>query len=68
MLGGGPVIESVFALPGLGTMLVNGVRMKDTPSVMAAVLFSAVMISVINLLVDIIYMFVDPRLKSSFVK
>ena len=68
MLGGGPVIESVFGLPGLGTMLVNGVRQKDTPSVMAAVLFSALMISVINLLVDIIYMFVDPRLKSSFVK
>ena len=45
-------------------MIVNGIRKKDTPSVMAAILLVAVMISMVNLIVDIIYAYVDPRLRS----
>ena len=64
MLGGAVITESIFALPGLGTMTINGIRMKDTPTVMASILFVALMISILNLIVDIIYMLVDPRLRS----
>ncbi len=64
MLGGAVITESIFGLPGLGTMTINGIRMKDTPTVMASILFVALMISILNLIIDIIYMLVDPRLRS----
>lgn len=67
-LGGAIVIESVFAMPGIGTLMVAAVRTKDTPIVMASVLFVALLAGLINLLVDVLYVYIDPRLKSQFVK
>ena len=64
MLGGTMIIESVFAMPGLGTMTITSIRMKDTPYVMASVLFVTIAIGIMNLLVDILYTYVDPRLKT----
>lgn len=68
LLGGTVVIESVFAIPGLGTLLINSIRMKDTPSVMAVVMFVTLAYSFVNLMVDIIYAFIDPRIKSQYVR
>jgi len=68
LLGGTVVIESVFAIPGLGTLLINSIRMKDTPSVMAVVMFVTLAYSFVNLIVDIIYAFIDPRIKSQYVR
>ena len=65
MLSGAMITESVFALPGLGSLIVLGVRTKDTPVVIASVIFIAIAISVINLIVDIVYTIIDPRLKST---
>jgi len=65
MCGGAVMTESVFSLAGVGTMIVSGIRKRDTPTVMIAILFVAVMISVINLLVDIVNTYIDPRLRSS---
>ena len=62
------IIETVFAMPGLGTLMITSVRMKDTPMVMAAVLFVAVAVSLVNLLVDLLYSFIDPRIKSQYSK
>ncbi|MDO4564295.1 MAG: ABC transporter permease [Clostridia bacterium] len=67
-LGGSVVVESVFALNGIGTMAINGIKAKDTPVVMAAIMFIAIVGGIINLLVDIGYVFIDPRLKSQFFK
>lgn len=67
-LGGAIVIESVFAMPGIGTLMVAAVRTKDTPIVMASVLFVALLAGLINLLVDVLYVYIDPRLKSQFAK
>jgi peptide/nickel transport system permease protein len=67
-LGGAIVTETVFAMPGLGMLMVNGIRSRDTPIVMGAVLFAAILAGVVNLLVDIFYTFIDPRLKSEFAK
>lgn len=67
-LGGAIVIESVFAMPGIGTLMVAAVRTKDTPIVMASVLFVALLAGIVNLLVDVLYVYIDPRLKSQFVK
>ena len=68
VLGGSVVIESVFALGGLGTLLISSIRMKDTPVVMGAVMFITVAYSLVNLAVDLIYAFVDPRIKSQYAK
>ncbi|MHC1759463.1 MAG: ABC transporter permease [Negativicutes bacterium] len=67
-LGGAIVTESVFAMPGIGTLMVAAVRTKDTPIVMASVLFAALLAGIINLLVDVLYVYIDPRLKSEYVK
>lgn len=68
MLGGTMIIESVFAMPGLGTMTITAVRMKDTPLVIASVVFVAIAISLMNLLVDILYTYIDPRLRTQYSK
>ena len=67
-LGGAIVIEQVFAIPGLGTLMINSVRSKDTPMVMMSITFVAVAAGLVNLAVDILYTFIDPRVKSSYVK
>lgn len=67
-LGGTIVIEQVFAIPGLGQLMVNSIRTKDVPMVIGAVLFAAIIASGINLVVDIIYTYIDPRLRSKYAK
>jgi peptide/nickel transport system permease protein len=68
LIGGAMITETVFAMPGLGTLMITSIRAKDTPVVMAAVLFIALLVGVINLLVDILYVFIDPRIRSQYVK
>jgi peptide/nickel transport system permease protein len=68
LLGGTMIIESVFAMPGLGTLTINAIRMKDTPTVMSSILFVAIFAGIINLVVDILYVYVDPRIKSQYSK
>lgn len=67
-LGGTVIIESVFSVPGMGSMMINAIRMKDTPSLMAPVLLAALCAGIVNLIVDILYSFIDPRIKSQYVK
>lgn len=67
-LGGTIIIEQVFGIPGLGTLMINSVRMKDTPMVMMSITFVAIVSGIVNLLVDILYTFIDPRVKTSYLK
>lgn len=68
LLGGAIIIEQVFAIPGLGTLMINSVRLKDTPMVMMSITFVAIAAGLVNLIVDLLYTLIDPRTKSSFVK
>lgn len=68
LLGGTILVESVFSIPGLGMLMLTAIRMKDIPQVMAAVLFLATLFCIIMLLVDLIYAYIDPRLRSKYVK
>ena len=65
-LGGAIVIEQIFAIPGLGQLMINAIRSKDTPMVLGAVIFTALIASFINLLVDIVYAYIDPRVKVQY--
>lgn len=66
LLGGVLFTENVFALPGIGTLAVQSVLNMDVPMIMGTVLFSATVVVTANLLVDIVYRWIDPRIKSSF--
>lgn len=64
ILGGAIVTERVFAWPGIGQRIVEAILGRDYPVVQAVVLVTALMFMLINLLVDILYMVLDPRLRS----
>lgn len=66
LLGGAVLTESVYSWPGVGRMMVDAIRQKDTPTVLATVVFLATTFSVVNLLVDILYAYIDPRIKSQY--
>jgi peptide/nickel transport system permease protein len=65
-LGGVFVIETIFAIPGLGKMLVDACSLKNIPVVQGGVIFIATVYGLINLLVDIIYGLIDPRISSMY--
>lgn len=65
-LGGTIVIESVFSIPGIGNYMISAVNNRDYPVVRGSVVFLAVTFSFIVLLVDIIYAYVDPRIKAQY--
>lgn len=65
MLGGSVVIESIFSVPGLGRLAQEAVALRDTPLLLGIILVSAVLVILINLLVDIAYAFLDPRVGAS---
>jgi peptide/nickel transport system permease protein len=65
LLGGVAVIETVFTLPGLGRLLVDGIYARDYPVVQGCMLFIATVYVVVNLLVDLAYPFFDPRVTAS---
>ncbi|MEA5015579.1 MAG: ABC transporter permease [Candidatus Limiplasma sp.] len=67
LIGGTVIIENVFTIPGLGSLAVTSLRQLDVPMVMAEVLFIALAVGVTNLIVDVIYVYIDPRLKSQYV-
>lgn len=63
LLGGVVFVENVFALPGIGTLAVQSVFNLDVPMIMGVVLFSATMVVGSNLLVDLAYRWIDPRIQ-----
>ncbi len=65
LLGGSVITESIFAIPGVGKLVVDSIRASNYPVVQGAVLVIAMIYCVSNLLVDIIYAFIDPRIKTS---
>ena len=68
LLGGAVIIEQVFAISGLGMYIVSSVRYKDMPAVMGSVLLIAIIAGVLNLLVDVLYAYIDPRIRSQYMK
>ncbi len=68
MLGGALVIETVFSIPGLGVYMVTAINSRDYPAIQGAVVFMSIVFSLVMLLMDLIYAFVDPRIKSQYQK
>jgi peptide/nickel transport system permease protein len=66
-LGGAVVNEQVFAIPGLGKMMVDAIKARNYPLVQGSVLVLAVLQSSVNLIVDLLYALVDPRIRSQYI-
>lgn len=64
MLGGAAVTEKVFNISGLGSYIVDKQFIPDIPSIMGGVVYTAITISIINVVVDLLYAFIDPRVRS----
>lgn len=66
LLGGAILVETVFAWPGLGRLMVQSVNNRDVPLVLGCIVILSISYSVVNLLVDLVYGFVDPRVRSMY--
>lgn len=66
MLGGSVLTESVFSWPGIGRFMIQSIQGRDIPSVMGCVIIFALSFALINLIVDLIYGFIDPRIKAQY--
>ena len=62
LLGGAVIIEQIFALPGLGTLVLNGISQRDYPVVQAGMLFIAASFVLVNMAVDVLYAYLDPKI------
>lgn len=67
-LSGAVVNEQVFAIPGIGKMMVDAIKARNYPVVQGGVLVIALLFSVLNLIIDLLYAFVDPRIKTQYMR
>lgn len=65
LIGGTVIIENVFAIPGLGSLMILSIGTRDYPTIQAVTLVFAVLVVLVNLVTDIIYGILDPRLRSA---
>jgi peptide/nickel transport system permease protein len=66
IFGGSIVIEMIFSMPGMGTLLMAAINSRDYPTIMGVVFMISLCVCIINLIVDLVYAAVDPRIKAQF--
>lgn len=66
-LGGALIVESIFGMPGIGKYAVDAIGSRNYPSVLGSVVILAITFTVVNLIVDLTYAFVDPKLRTSLI-
>ncbi len=64
-LGGAVIAETIFAWPGIGRLMIQAIGYRDFPVVQCAVFFTSIMFVAINLMIDILYSVIDPRIKAA---
>jgi peptide/nickel transport system permease protein len=62
LMGGAVLTETIFYWPGLGTYIVQAVNARDYPAIQGAVIFVAFVVAIVNLIVDVLYAYIDPRI------
>lgn len=68
LLGGTVTVETVFSLPGIGSLIIEAIRMKDVPLVLGATVTLSTCFTLMMVIVDILYAFIDPRIKARYIK
>lgn len=67
-IGGSVLTETVFAWPGVGRLIIDSVNQRDVPAVTGSIIMTTILISILLLVIDLLYAFVDPRIKAQYVK
>lgn len=65
IIGGSVVVETVFSWPGIGSLLINGAKMRDYPIIIYGVMLISVAVTFVNTIVDILYSVLDPRIRDN---
>ena len=68
VLGGAVLVETIFSYPGVGKMVVDAIGNRDIPSVTGGIVMTTIIVTCVNLVIDLMYAFVDPRIKGQYVK
>lgn len=68
VLTGSVLAESVFAWPGIGRLIFDHISKRDTPMVTGSIILCSILMCLVNLVVDIVYAFIDPRIKAQYMK
>ncbi|GHH99394.1 ABC transporter permease [Neobacillus kokaensis] len=63
LLGGSVVVETVFSFPGLGTLLIDSIQFRDYPVVQAEILLFACQFIVVNMIIDVVYSYLNPKIR-----
>ena len=66
IIGGSVIIETIFSIPGMGSLLVTAINERDYPLILGITVIISIFTCVMNLIVDLVYSFIDPRIKSQF--
>ncbi|HIV86951.1 MAG TPA: ABC transporter permease [Candidatus Pygmaiobacter gallistercoris] len=67
-LGGTAITESIFSIPGIGLYMLNGINSRDYPVVQGCIIYLAFTFSIMMLVTDLVYAFVDPRIKAQYMR
>ena len=65
LLAGSVLTETIFAIPGVGRLMVDSIKTRDYPMVLGSVMFIALCYNIISIIVDIIYSYADPKIKTN---
>ena len=66
LLGGSILTETIFSIPGIGRLMVDSIKTRDYPIILGAIMLIAIVYSVISIIVDILYGFINPRIKAEY--
>ncbi|WP_394020412.1 ABC transporter permease [Anaerococcus cruorum] len=66
LLGGSILTETIFSIPGIGRLMVDSIKTRDYPIILGAILLIAIVYSLISIIVDILYGFINPRIKAEY--
>ncbi len=66
VMGGSVLIETVFSWPGVGNYMVDSIKNKDTPAALGCIVLLSIWLTIMNLAVDILYAYIDPRIKAQY--
>jgi peptide/nickel transport system permease protein len=67
LLGGSVLTESIFSIAGVGKLMIDSLKVRDVPIIQGVVLFIALVVCIVNVITDVIYAYVDPRIRSQYV-
>lgn len=66
LIGGAVLTETIFSIPGIGRLMVQALKTRDYPVILGSVLFISLLFCLTNLIIDIIYAYLDPKIKAQY--